>query len=214
MKPRAASWRRSSMAKPLPAAPGSSAMRWSTSWCSMLSGSSIPATAASARSRSSLIPRRSICCIDVAARSGNEARKADRRRHARKDGPRRRLRPARRGLSPLFRRRALGRPALRKDALRQCRPAQELRPRLTRHWSNPEFAAVAKDIIRWMDEWLTDRERGGFYASQDADVSLDDDGDYFTWTRDEAAAVLTAEELLRRRAVFRHRRGRRYAPQP
>ncbi len=36
---------------------------------------------------------------------------------------------------------------------------------------------------------------GGFYASQDADYSLDDDGDYFTWTRDEAAAVLTEEEL-------------------
>jgi hypothetical protein len=59
----------------------------------------------------------------------------------------------------------------------------------------PEFAAVAQDILRWMDAWLSDRERGGFYASQDADISLDDDGDYFTWTRDEAAAVLTAEEL-------------------
>jgi uncharacterized protein len=58
-----------------------------------------------------------------------------------------------------------------------------------------EFAAVARDIIRWMNEWLTDQERGGFYASQDADISLDDDGDYFTWTRDEAAAALTPEEL-------------------
>ena len=36
---------------------------------------------------------------------------------------------------------------------------------------------------------------GGYAASQDADVGLDDDGDYFTWTRDEAAAVLTPEEL-------------------
>ena len=52
-----------------------------------------------------------------------------------------------------------------------------------------------RDIVRWMNEWLSDRERGGFYASQDADISLEDDGDYFTWTRDEAAAVLTAEEL-------------------
>jgi len=60
---------------------------------------------------------------------------------------------------------------------------------------DPEFARVAKDMMRWMDEWLTDRERGGFYASQDADVSLDDDGDYFTWTREEAAAVLTQNEL-------------------
>jgi uncharacterized protein len=56
------------------------------------------------------------------------------------------------------------------------------------------FAAVARDIIRWMDEWLSDRERGGFYASQDADISMDDDGDYFTWTLDEARAVLTEEE--------------------
>src|SRR5580692_4669072 len=56
------------------------------------------------------------------------------------------------------------------------------------------FAGVARDIIRWMDEWLSDRERGGFYASQDADISMDDDGDYFTWTLDEARAVLTEEE--------------------
>jgi uncharacterized protein YyaL (SSP411 family) len=56
------------------------------------------------------------------------------------------------------------------------------------------FASVARDIIRWMDEWLSDRERGGFYASQDADINMDDDGDYFTWTLGEARAVLTEEE--------------------
>ena len=56
------------------------------------------------------------------------------------------------------------------------------------------FAAVARDIIRWMDEWLSDREHGGFYASQDADYSMDDDGDYFTWTLEETRAVLTEEE--------------------
>ena len=60
---------------------------------------------------------------------------------------------------------------------------------------DPEMARVARDIIRWMDASLTDRERGGFYASQDADINLDDDGDYFTWTRAEAAAVLSAEEM-------------------
>src|SRR5581483_5470366 len=43
------------------------------------------------------------------------------------------------------------------------------------------FSSIARDIIRWMDEWLTDREHGGFYASQDADYSMEDDGDYFTW---------------------------------
>ena len=56
------------------------------------------------------------------------------------------------------------------------------------------FGEVARDIIRWMDEWLSDRERGGFYASQDADINMDDDGDYFTWTLDEARSVLTEEE--------------------
>jgi uncharacterized protein YyaL (SSP411 family) len=56
------------------------------------------------------------------------------------------------------------------------------------------FADVARDIVRWMDEWLSDRQRGGFYASQDADISMEDDGDYFTWTLDEARAVLTKEE--------------------
>src|SRR5689334_18681372 len=59
---------------------------------------------------------------------------------------------------------------------------------------NEFFADVARDIIRWMDEWLSDRERGGFYASQDADINMDDDGDYFTWTLEEARAVLTEDE--------------------
>jgi uncharacterized protein len=56
------------------------------------------------------------------------------------------------------------------------------------------FAGVARDIIRWMDEWLSDRARGGFYASQDADYSMDDDGDYFTWTLEETKAALAEDE--------------------
>jgi len=59
---------------------------------------------------------------------------------------------------------------------------------------NEFFAAVARDIIRWMDEWLSDRAHGGFYASQDADISMDDDGDYFTWTLEETKAALDADE--------------------
>jgi len=57
------------------------------------------------------------------------------------------------------------------------------------------YAHVARDIVRWMDEWLSDREHGGFFASQDADINLDDDGDYFTWTVEEARAVLGEEEF-------------------
>ena len=59
---------------------------------------------------------------------------------------------------------------------------------------NEFFAEVARDIIRWMDEWLSDRGHGGFYGSQDADYSMDDDGDYFTWTLEEARSVLTEQE--------------------
>ena len=63
---------------------------------------------------------------------------------------------------------------------------------VTRH---AVFAGVAKDMVRWMDEWLTDQEHGGFYGSQDADFSLDDDGDYFTWSLDETQKVLSGDEL-------------------
>jgi uncharacterized protein YyaL (SSP411 family) len=58
-----------------------------------------------------------------------------------------------------------------------------------------EFRQTAQEIVGWLDGTLTDRERGGFYASQDADVGLDDDGDYFTWTLEEARAVLDEDEL-------------------
>ncbi len=57
------------------------------------------------------------------------------------------------------------------------------------------YLRVASDIVRWMDEWLSDRERGGYYASQDADINLDDDGDYFTWTADEARAAVSPDEF-------------------
>ncbi len=58
-----------------------------------------------------------------------------------------------------------------------------------------DFLTTAREIIAWLDGTMTDREQGGFYASQDADVGLDDDGDYFTWTLDEARAVLAPDEL-------------------
>src|SRR5215469_4583744 len=61
--------------------------------------------------------------------------------------------------------------------------------------SRNEFVnKAAEGIVRWINQVLSDQEKGGFYASQDADYSLDDDGDYFTWTLDEVRAVLTPEE--------------------
>ena len=58
----------------------------------------------------------------------------------------------------------------------------------------PLLRETAEGIIAWVGEVLSDPERGGFYASQDADQTLDDDGDYFTWTQQEARAVLTPDE--------------------
>ncbi len=58
-----------------------------------------------------------------------------------------------------------------------------------------DFLNTAREIVTWLDDVMTDREQGGFYASQDADINLDDDGDYFTWTFDEARQVLTPDEL-------------------
>jgi len=58
----------------------------------------------------------------------------------------------------------------------------------------PLFRETAEGIISWVNEVLSDQARGGFYASQDADQTLDDDGDYFTWTQAEVRAALSAEE--------------------
>jgi hypothetical protein len=56
------------------------------------------------------------------------------------------------------------------------------------------FRETAEGIIGWVNEVLSDQSRGGFYTSQDADVSLDDDGDYFTWTLDEVNFALPPQE--------------------
>jgi uncharacterized protein YyaL (SSP411 family) len=58
-----------------------------------------------------------------------------------------------------------------------------------------DFLETARQLVDWLDAVMTDREHGGFYASQDADINLDDDGDYFTWALDEARAVLDPFEL-------------------
>ncbi len=59
---------------------------------------------------------------------------------------------------------------------------------------NPLLRETAEGIIGWVNEVLSDQTNGGFYASQDADYSLDDDGDYFTWTLDELRSALLPDE--------------------
>ena len=58
----------------------------------------------------------------------------------------------------------------------------------------PFFKEVAVGIIGWVNELLSDQAHGGFYASQDADINLDDDGDHFTWSPDELREILTPQE--------------------
>jgi uncharacterized protein YyaL (SSP411 family) len=60
--------------------------------------------------------------------------------------------------------------------------------------AKPLYRDTAEGIIAWVTEVLSDQQRGGFYSSQDADQTLDDDGDYFTWTLAELRAVLSPEE--------------------
>ena len=64
--------------------------------------------------------------------------------HAGKDGLRRRLRSTRRRISSLFGRRALARPALRKNVLRQFRTAEKLSARLPGHRAIRCFAKSPK----------------------------------------------------------------------
>ncbi len=60
-------------------------------------------------------------------------------------------------------------------------------------FKDERFKAVAQGIIRFSRDVLSD-PAGGFFASQDADVTPDDEGGYFTWTDDEFREALTAEE--------------------
>jgi uncharacterized protein len=61
----------------------------------------------------------------------------------------------------------------------------------------PRFRDVALDTMRFLQETLSDQQRGGFYGSQDADVSFGDDGDYFTWTKQELRDAVGEERLAR-----------------
>lgn len=58
----------------------------------------------------------------------------------------------------------------------------------------PLYREAAEGILRYLTDTLSDQTRGGFLATQDADVSLDDDGSYFTWTLAEIKKLLSAKE--------------------
>ena len=58
----------------------------------------------------------------------------------------------------------------------------------------PLYREAAEGILRYLTDTLSDQTRGGFLATQDADVSLDDDGSYYTWTLEEIKELLGAKE--------------------
>jgi hypothetical protein len=60
-------------------------------------------------------------------------------------------------------------------------------------FKDEQFREIAQGIIAYTREVLSDPQ-GGFYASQDADVTPDDEGGYFTWTEEEFRSLLSEEE--------------------
>jgi len=89
-------------------------------------------------------------------------------------------------------------------------------------FGDERFRDVAMGIITFTREVLSD-PAGGFYASQDADVTPDDEGGYFTWTEEEFRDVLDPEEYAVLAAFLLHDSGRMhhapeknvlYAPRP
>jgi uncharacterized protein len=56
------------------------------------------------------------------------------------------------------------------------------------------YREVAERTIEYVNRVLSDQQRGGFYAHQDADMRPGDDGGYYTWSVSEIRAVLPPEE--------------------
>ena len=73
-------------------------------------------------------------------------------------------------------------------------------------FGDPYFREVAEGIIRFTRGELSHPD-GGFYASQDADVTPDDEGGYFTWTDEDFRKLLEDEEYKVLAAYFLHDRG-------
>jgi uncharacterized protein len=68
------------------------------------------------------------------------------------------------------------------------------------------FKEVAEGIITFLRRELSHPD-GGFYASQDADVTPDDEGGYFLWRDEDFKNLLTAEEYKVLSPYFLHQNG-------
>jgi len=68
------------------------------------------------------------------------------------------------------------------------------------------FKEVARGIINFLRRELSHVD-GGFYASQDADVTPDDEGGYFLWRDEDFRGCLTDEEYRVLSTYFLHKNG-------
>ena len=136
------------------------------------------------------------------ARHAGRVAPGNRREDAGRNGPGRRARPAGRRVSPLLGGRTLDRAALREDVLRQLGAAQGL-PHARRRRSAMRAGATWRRAswIGCSRCWPT-ASAGAFFTSQDADVGPGDDGDYWTWTVEEARAALSESEFELARRTF------------
>jgi uncharacterized protein YyaL (SSP411 family) len=73
-------------------------------------------------------------------------------------------------------------------------------------FGDERFLEVARGIIAFTREVLSD-PLGGFFASQDADVTPDDEGGYFTWTEDEFRKALDPGEYALLSSYLLHEEG-------
>ncbi len=73
-------------------------------------------------------------------------------------------------------------------------------------FGDERYRTVARGIIDFTCSVLSD-PGGGFYASQDADVTPDDEGGYFTWTEEDFRKVLDTDEYAVLSSYYLHDRG-------
>lgn len=71
---------------------------------------------------------------------------------------------------------------------------------------NEYFRQVAENLINYVLTKGADTTDGGFYASQDADYSMEDDGDYWTWSVAEVDDVLddSIADVMKKYYAIRH----------
>lgn len=73
-------------------------------------------------------------------------------------------------------------------------------------FKEPYFKDVSEGIIRFFVETLSSKE-GCFYASQDADVTPDDEGGFFTWREEDLRSALNDEEFKVLKLYFLDEKG-------